>query len=183
MELTKPAQIPYAASTRWYAALCGDGEPAAPRHLNRTLIRPAGKNTASMQLTVPLTHSRAYRHADAMSAEISEHGNWRHTHTEALRASYGRTPFWDHYSPRLLDIYSRPLTSLRSLNEAIHEFVCRSLGIPHSLEQLKHEAAGKPGLMAAVRAEAIADSDMELSILDAMFRLGPDTIFLLLQAL
>lgn len=188
MELTSAPHIPYAAAAEWYAALCADmlgaGEAPAPvRHPNRTFIRPAGKNSAVMQLTVPLAHSRAYRHADAMAAEISEHGNWRHTHAEALRASYGRSPFWEHYSSPLLDIYSRQFSCLRQFNMAIHEFVCRSIGLPASIEELRRQAAAKPELFAAVCAEAKRGSDFGLSILDALFRLGPDTIFLLLPAL
>ena len=60
---------------------------------------------------------------------ISDHGNWRHLHWNALEAAYGKSPFFEFYADDFLPFYTRRWDFLFDFNEAIRETVCRLLDL------------------------------------------------------
>ena len=55
---------------------------------NRCLI---ATTQGTQALTVPVVHDSKSTIADVL---ISDHGNWRHLHWQALQSAYGESPFW-----------------------------------------------------------------------------------------
>lgn len=171
---------PYAAAAGWYAArlarACGRVGAqfaVAPRDLARCrIVGPGGEEL----LSVPVEGgARTLRRMPASPVRLSEHGAWRRRHRGALTAAYGRTPYFDHLAPRLEAVYSRPWEYLHELCGAIDATVCRTLRWPEASAEIA--AMLSPGKPVPQRwretSEAIRP---DLSILDALFHLGPEAI-------
>lgn len=60
---------------------------------------------------------------------ISDHGNWRHLHWNALLSAYGESPFFEFYADDLRPFFERRWTFLLDFNMAINEKVCELLDI------------------------------------------------------
>ena len=58
---------------------------------NRTVI--AAENGA-LPLTIPVVHDKGGRQP-LRDVRISDHGNWRHVHGNALTSAYKKSPFVD----------------------------------------------------------------------------------------
>lgn len=179
-------EIPYLGSLHWYAKLaesiaCGSDAPRPEeRDINSCTI------SGEQKLTIPVEGGRHALRSRALRnrAAISEHGRWRQVHLGAIKAAYGRTPYYSAYYPELERlILDSSEKSLHSFNSRLHSFIMKSLMPEASLRSLIAMRGADPGFHRALRAERMAMTDIDLSILDAMFRLGPDTIFLLLEPL
>lgn len=48
---------------------------------------------------------------------ISNHGNWRHNHINAIRTAYGSSPFYEYYKDDIETVINRPYKRLWDLNE------------------------------------------------------------------
>ena len=93
---------------------------------NRCLIASAQGVQA---LTVPVIHDGT---ADIRDVRISDHGNWRHLHWNALCSAYGDSPFFEFYADDLAPFFERRWTFLLDFNEEIMATMCRLLDIhPH----------------------------------------------------
>ncbi len=154
MVIHSPQYVPYCASLAYYR-----GGAADIRHCNRALIGrgvlltvPVEGGSRSLKRLEHACGGRAEAQADLRSPRISLHGDWPRVHLGALEAVYGRAPFFAHYFPAVSGIIAGPPESLFGLNAAI------------DAERL------------------LAQSDPALSMLDALFRLGPEAIFLLVEA-
>ena len=60
---------------------------------------------------------------------ISDHGNWRHLHWNALRSAYGDSPFFMYYEDDIRPFFERRWDYLFDFNEAIIEKICELLDI------------------------------------------------------
>lgn len=161
--------IPYCAPLAWYMA---GRPPVAPLHSNRCLI--AGPLT----LTVPVAGgSRALKRLPWHEIQVSDHGRWQHVHLGALDAAYGRSPYFIHYFPAIEAVISDTPRRLADLCGALDNAVVRALGISRLAPELSAPAALTRGR------ELLPLADPALSILDPLFRLGPEAIFLLAPTL
>ena len=52
---------------------------------------------------------------------ISDHGNWRHLHWNALVSAYGESPFFDYYQDDIRPFFEWHWNYLFDFNEAIRE--------------------------------------------------------------
>lgn len=173
---------PYAPSFRWYAEWArglasGLSDMEAIAWANASLHVGGkdfarcviGGNNGPATLSVPVaggSHSLLRRGAE-LSATLSEHGNWRHIHSSALEAVYGRTPFFQHLMPDIKSVLKERQTDLAALNVAIHRVMADFLSFPFPNTALT-EAAEE-------RARELArEIDVEKSMLDALMRLGRD---------
>lgn len=94
---------------------------------NRCVIATAG---GVQTLTVPVVKPSAGAGHDLIKdIRISDHGNWRHLHWNALEAAYGKSPFFEFYADDFLPFYTRRWDFLFDFNEAIRETVCRLLDL------------------------------------------------------
>lgn len=64
---------------------------------------------------------------------LSDHGNWRHLHWQALQTAYGDSPFFEYYEDDLRPFFNEHRWErLLDFNEAIRQKMCELLDIhPH----------------------------------------------------
>ena len=60
---------------------------------------------------------------------ISDHGNWRHLHWNALLSAYGESPFFEFYQDELRPFFEKRWEFLYDFNMEITEKICRLLDI------------------------------------------------------
>ena len=129
---------------------------------------------------------------------ISDHGNWRHLHWNALQSAYGESPFFEYYEDDLRPFFEKRWTFLFDFNEAIREKLCELLDITpvvrfteqyvsdHASDYReainpKHPTSApdfQPRRYYQVY-EAKHGFLPNLSIVDLLFNMGPEAIFYL----
>ena len=95
---------------------------------NRCLIATANGVQA---LTVPV---EKYDGAKCLMRDIriSDHGEWRHLHWNAIVSAYGESPFFDYYADDLHPFFERKWTFLFDFNMEIAHKLCELLDVrPH----------------------------------------------------
>ncbi len=160
---------------------------------NRCLIA----TTQGIQaLTVPVVHDASNAIGDI---RISDHGNWRHLHWQALQTAYGDSPFFEYYEDDLRPFFTeRHWERLVDYNEAICQEMCELLDIqPHFSPLTSHLSPLTSDLRQGINPKhPFEDVDFQpkpyyqvyqqkhgflpnLSILDLLFNMGPESIFYL----
>ena len=77
-------------------------------------------------LTVPVEHSDSLLIKDL---RLSDHGNWRHLHWNALQSAYGESPFFEFYQDDIRPFFEKRWTFLFDFNEEIRAKMCELLDI------------------------------------------------------
>ncbi len=196
----QPLSTTYFGPVQWYQRLCQPEQVWIERWesfqkqtlRNRCLIASANGVQA---LTVPVEHSAG--NCLVKDIRISDHGNWRHLHWNALRSAYGKSPFFDYYEddlhPFFENIHPNRWAYLFDFNEAIREKMCELIDIHPVVSYTTTFVQG--GL---TDAEALPVGEItasfkpyyqvwqekhgflpNLSILDLLFNMGPESIFYL----
>lgn len=98
---------------------------------NRCII--AGANGKQV-LTIPV-EKPANGKSLMKDLRISDHGNWRHLHWNALESSYGKSPFFEYYADDLRPFYERKWEFLIDYNEALQEKMFELLDIEVKTER------------------------------------------------
>lgn len=129
-----------------------------------------------LALTVPVVHPAPG--ALMRDVRISDHGEWRHQHWNALCSSYRQTPFFDYYEEDFRPFYEeRQWTFLLDFNEALHQTLVSLLGLDDGHLRsalLKSERRMTPyHQMFASRHGFLPD----LSMVDLLFNMGPESVF------
>jgi hypothetical protein len=92
---------------------------------NRCLIAGAnGLLTLSIPIEKPATLKCLTR-----DIRISNHGNWRHLHWNAICSAYNTSPFFEYYADDFLPFYEKPYPFLLDFNEQLRELICRLLDV------------------------------------------------------
>lgn len=132
---------------------------------------------------------------------ISDHGNWRHLHWNALQSAYGESPFFPYYQDDIRPFFEKDWTFLLDFNEAIREKMCELIDIQPKVsytDEFKVEGLGfiNDYRTAINPKHPEPDADFiskpyyqvyqqkhgflpNLSILDLLFNMGPESIFYL----
>ncbi len=179
----------YLAPVSWYAAAARAGRVVVEQHEHyvkqtcRNRCRIAMPDGA-VDLVVPV--EAASSHAAIADIRISEHGNWRHHHWSALRTAYGKSPFFEYYADDFEPLYARRQTFLVDFNEALQQIVCRLMDLdvafvrsesyapPVAFEDLP--AMQKPYYQVFSPRNGFLP---DLSIVDLLFNLGPESLLYL----
>ena len=90
---------------------------------NRCLI---ATTNGVQTLTVPVEHGDSLLIKDI---RISDHGNWRHLHWNALKSAYGESPFFEYYQDDIRPFFEQRWTFLLDFNEAIRQKICELIDI------------------------------------------------------
>ena len=192
----------YFGPVQWYQKLYRSDEVQIEQwesfqkqtYRNRCLIAAPNGIQA---LTVPVEHTVSPLIKDL---KVSDHGNWRHLHWNALVTAYSESPFFEYYQDDIRPFYERRWDYLLDYNEAIRAKICELIDIQpkvsYSLEfrtlnsQLrdfreairpKHPAPDpdfcpKPYYQVYQQKHGFQPN---LSILDLLFNMGPESIFYL----
>ncbi|MBR1394820.1 MAG: WbqC family protein [Prevotella sp.] len=165
---------------------------------NRCLIA----TTQGIQaLTVPVERSvprTSYLVPRISDIRISDHGQWRHLHWNALQSAYGESPFFEFYEDDLRPFFEPHWEFLLDYNEAIRRKMCELIDIQprvgYTTEftrsaaddfrdaiQPKHPApdpdfAPRPYYQVYRQKHGFLPN---LSILDLLMNMGPESIFYL----
>lgn len=123
----------YWAPVQYYTKLCAYKEVwvEAYEHYvkqtfrNRCVI--ASPNGAQ-SLTVPVVNPGTDK-CPIKDIRISDHGNWRHLHWNALESAYRNSPFFEYYADDFLPFYTRKWEFLFDFNEAICQKACELIGL------------------------------------------------------
>jgi hypothetical protein len=132
---------------------------------------------------------------------ISEHGNWRHQHWNALEAAYRHTPFFLYYEDDFHPFYEQKIEFLYDFNMQLTEMVCGLIGIESNLNpttEYQHNPDGMADFRALITPKVSWENDREfqpveyyqvfkekhgfiptLSIADLLFNMGPESILVL----
>jgi len=128
---------------------------------------------------------------------ISDHGNWRHLHWNALQSAYGESPFFEYYQDDIRPFFEQRWDYLLDFNEAIRTKICELIDIQPKVSFTEKYIVDNFDYRSAIRPKnPLPDSDFEpkpyyqvyqqkhgflpnLSILDLLFNLGPESIFYL----
>ena len=88
-------------------------------------------------LSIPVEHTQ--EEGDDSSRlitdiRISNHGNWRHLHWNALMSAYGDSPFFDYYVDDLKPFFEDRWENLFDFNMAITQKMCELLDIHPNIQ-------------------------------------------------
>lgn len=201
----------YFGPVQWYQKLYRSDEVQIERYesflkqtyRNRCLIA----TTQGVQtLTVPVEHNNSQFLISSIpqcikDLRISDHGNWRHLHWNALQSAYGESPFFEYYQDDIRPFFEKRWTFLFDFNEEIREKMCELIDIQPIVSSTsefvaQHTDSIKDYRNAITPKHPVPDSDFvpkayyqvylqkngflaNLSILDLLFNMGPESIFYL----
>ena len=202
----------YFGPVQWYQKLYRADEVWIERYesfqkqtyRNRCVI---ATTQGTQALTVPVERGHLSPLSSLKDIRISDHGNWRHLHWNALQSAYGDSPFFMYYEDDLRPFFEQRWDYLFDFNEAIREKICELLDIhpvvhytesfisPSSLTSYLLPLTSLHDFREAITPKHPApDPDFtprryyqvyeakhgfqpNLSILDLLFNMGPESIF------
>ena len=162
---------------------------------NRCVIATANGMQA---LTFPVEHTDEKMLTKDL--RISDHNNWRRIHWNALLSAYSESPFFDYYADDIHPFFEKKYDFLIDFNEAIRQKVCELLDIHPNVNytsDFRHQTSDIVDFREVINAKRPqADADFQpqrywqvfegkhgfqanLSILDLLFNMGPESIFYL----
>ena len=195
--LTHPLYLaPVPLYVRLYAAdamVVDDVSPFVKQtYRNRAVIAAEG---GTLPLTIPVVHDGG--RIPMRDVRISEHGNWRHQHWNALVSAYRKSPFFEYYADDFAHFYEERDGFLMDFNLRLHAVVSELLGIEREVKFLSDEAAGAVDLRAIAEPKALEAIDgvalqpyyqvfaqrngfvPSLSVVDLLFNTGPEGLLVL----
>ena len=124
-----------------------------------------------LALTIPVVKFVPY-HTPMRDIRISDHGNWRHLHWNALQSSYGRTPFFEFYADDFAPFYEKKWEFLFDYNQALQTMVSELMGVETCSSSLRRSA------LAMLSPNEVTERTRLLSSPSASFTLHPSSFTL-----
>ena len=160
---------------------------------NRAIITT---ENGTQSLTIPVVHSGIQAMRDV---RISEHGNWRHLHWNAIVSAYRKSPFFDYYADDFAHFYEERDGFLMDFNLRLHTVVCDLLGLEREIKLTTDKVECNDACDARPIAEPKALATIEnytaqpyyqvfaqrngfipnASIADLLFNMGPEALIVL----
>lgn len=197
----------YLAPIQYYSKLMQCGSNAAyieghdnytkQTYRNRCMIADAN---GPLALTIP-TEKTAEGKCLMRDIRISDHGNWRHQHWNALEAAYRHTPFFQYYEDDFRPFYEKKIAFLYDFNLQLTEMVCSLIGLDVTLkptEEYLHKSDEMVDFRNVITPKIAWEEDKQfrpteyyqvfrekhgfipnLSIADLLFNMGPESILIL----
>ena len=166
-----------------------------------TIAVPDGELALSIPTVKPNTLKCPMR-----DIRISDHGNWRHLHWNAIESAYNHTPFFEYYKDDFRPFYEKKYEFLADFNEELCQLVCKLIDIQPCIERTTEykmefatEEADFREIIHPKKDFRIADPEFiphpyyqvfdsklgflpNLSIIDLLFNMGPESLLVLLRA-
>lgn len=165
---------------------------------NRCVIATANGTQA---LTVPtMSNDSANRNEKCLvkDVRISDHNQWRRVHWNALQSAYSESPFFDYYEDDFRPFFDKKYEFLIDFNEAIRQKICELIDIqPNVAYTTAYQPTDSNDFREVINAKhPQPDPDFKpkeywqvfkhkhgfqsnLSILDLLFCMGPESVFYL----
>ena len=184
-----------------HSALTIEHLPLTIDHSALAIDKPDAQPMFNVQLSMVNGQSSMFKSQSSMfNVLLSDHGNWRHLHWQALQSAYGDSPFFEYYEDDLRPFFTeRRWERLIDFNTDICQTICRLLDIHPNIGFT--EKYSKNGDFIDFREvirpkHPLPDPDFRprrywqvfeqkhgflpnLSILDLLFNMGPESIFFL----
>lgn len=164
---------------------------------NRTII---ATENGVQSLTIPIVHTAGKQLMQDI--RISEHGNWRHLHWNAMVSAYRKSPFFDYYADDFAHFYEERDGFLIDFNLRLHNVICELLGLERevlfsskeAMERDKNEIEDIRLIAEPKECSNIATFTPEpyyqvfasrhgfipnISIVDLLFNMGPEALLTL----
>lgn len=165
---------------------------------NRCVIAAAN---GALALTIP-TESTGGAKCLMRDIRISDHGNWRHLHWNALESAYRQSPFFEYYADDFRPFYENKFSFLFDFNEELRALVCSLIDLQPNVQstseyihELPDEAVDfreriHPKRNFAEDKEFVVHPYYQvfsgkhgflpnLSIVDLLFNMGPESLLVL----
>lgn len=146
-----------------------------------TIVGPSGR----LPLTIPVVKA-AEPDVPICRTRISDHGNWRHLHWNALQSAYGNSPFFEYYEDDFRPFYQPDWEYLTDYNHDLLQMVCGLLDIEPKLTQTETFRAVPPTSFPGVELRPYYQVFMarhgflaDLSVVDLLFNMGPESVLYL----
>lgn len=197
----------YLAPIQYYSKLLQCGSDVAliegndnytkQTYRNRCMIADAN---GPLALTIPTEKPSAGK-CLMRDIRISNHGNWRHQHWNALEAAYRHTPFFQYYEDDFRPFYEKETPFLYDFNMQLTELVCSLIGMEATLQPTEAYCSTPDGMsdyrtLITPKLSWEADEEFHpapyyqvfkekhgfipnLSIIDLLFNMGPEGIITL----
>lgn len=163
----------------------------------------AGAN-GLLALSVPIVKPDTIK-CPTKDIRISDHGEWRHLHWNAIASAYGSSPFFEYYQDDIRPFFEKRYEFLLDFNEEIRRTVCNLIGLEPHIEyssSYSEPAPGETDLRDVIhpkkrKAETILPVQPkpyyqvfsekygfqpDLSIIDLLMNMGPESILILQNA-
>ena len=187
-----PAYLP---SIRYMAWMAAQNEVAFVKtnnyqkqtYRNRTEIYgPNGK----LKLTIPILHKKNQKHQLDSEVEIFQESSWQKNHWKSLESSYRSSPFFEFYEDDLYPFFHQRQRRLMDLNISLIKKIFSLIDIEIVIKNTKEIYefrelldAKKNSVYKTPIYNQVFNSKYgyinNLSILDLIFNLGPDSNFYL----
>ena len=158
-----------------------------------------------LSLTVPIEKPNTQK-AFMRDIRISDHGNWRHLHWNAIESAYNHTPFFEYYKDDFRPFYEKKFDFLVDYNEQLCQLVCQLIDIDTSFQRTESYVAEPSTTIIDLRdaihpkKEVMDDASFSavpyyqvfqerlgflpnLSIIDLLFNMGPEAILVLQKSI
>ncbi|MCD8166681.1 MAG: WbqC family protein [Bacteroides sp.] len=134
---------------------------------------------------------------------ISDHGNWRHLHWNAIESACSSTPFFEYYRDYFQPFYEKKIGYLIDFNKQLCELVCRLIDLPVILQRTESYQKEPPSTVIDLREQtgsrkefSFPDPEYQaipyyqvfqekqgflpgMSIMDLLFNMGPESLLIL----
>ena len=98
---------------------------------NRCVIAAAN---GPLSLSIPIVKPDTLK-CQTKDIRISDHGNWRHLHWNALVSAYNMSPFFEYYADDFAPFYEKKYEFLFDFNEELCRLVCELIDIHPVIER------------------------------------------------
>ncbi len=166
-----------------------------------TIAAPDGE----LALSIPTVKPASLK-CPMCDIRISDHGNWRHLHWNAIESAYNHTPFFEYYKDDFHLFYEKKYEFLADFNEELCHLVCSLIDIQPVMERTSEYKTGFAPGEADFRERihpkkdfSLEDPDFSpqpyyqvfqerlgflpnLSIIDLLFNMGPESLLVLQQS-
>lgn len=96
---------------------------------NRCVILAAN---GPLSLTVPIVKPENIK-CPIKEIRISDHGNWRHLHWNAISSAYMNSPYFEYYEDDFRPFYEKKFEFLVDYNEELIRLICKEIDLLVSL--------------------------------------------------
>ena len=163
-----------------------------------TIAAPDGE----LALSIPTVKPASLK-CPMCDIRISDHGNWRHLHWNAIESAYNHTPFFEYYKDDFRPFYEKKYEFLADFNEELCQLVCKLIDIQPCIERTSEyktefttEETDFREIIHPKKDFRIADPEFvphpyyqvfdsklgflpNLSIIDLLFNMGPESLLVL----
>jgi hypothetical protein len=165
-----------------------------------TIAGPNGELALSIPTVKPATDKYPMK-----EIRISDHGNWRHLHWNAIESAYNHTPFFEYYKDDFRPFYEQKYEFLIDFNEALCRLVCTLIDIHPHIERTtayhttctQQEADFREAIHPKKDFRSVDPAFIphpyyqvfenklgflpNLSIIDLLFNMGPESLLILMK--